>query len=340
MIFSELNKYGIARGSLIAIVGLLSLSGCAAEVPAAHEIAPGFDQHPRVQQFSSIYEPSGVLTLPGGDILVIEDEARQAMSILSFDETGNAVRTPVPRLRKHSAGYAEDLEGVASDDAGHVFAITSHSRTRRNRLPAARRKLVRYRLNDGEIREAAAVSGLRQDILRKYPDIKDRVSRKRFDLNIEALGYHRQDRSLMLGLRTPVIDDQAVIVSIQNPDQMFSEQGDVMLGDRLIMLDLDKGGIRAISYDEILGGYLILSRREDKRGKPFKLWLWSGEADDKPKRILFEVSLNLDFAEGVTPIKTETMAGILLVFDDGNRRKTKGADYILLPYEHLRIDQG
>jgi len=50
-------------------------------------------------------------------------------------------------------------------------------------------------------------------------------------------------------------------------------------------LDLDNGRIRALAYDPELEGYLIVSRREDKKGKPFKLWFWSGDPAVAPQRV-------------------------------------------------------
>ncbi len=292
----------------------------------------------KIQQFEFVYEPSGILALPDGEILAIEDEARQAFSVLAFGKNGDVFRTPISKPRKFSPGRLEDLEGLAGDDAGHYFAITSHSKTPKGRLPRARKKLVRFTLDNYAMDDVFTISNLKKKLLKEYSGIRKNISGRKSDLNIEALSYHREKQYLMLGLRSPLIDDAAVLIVISNPVTAFSKDGEIDFAKKLITLDLDKGGIRAMAYDENLSGYLILSRREDKKDKSFKLWLWDGKTKHKPQRIRFDGDFGLDFAEGVAPISTKSMTGLLIVFDDGNALKAKGAHYAFLPYEKLKVE--
>ncbi len=344
----------------LIMVGIIGLSSCSAsdfsaadkDNNAVNKTVPlSANQQNSYQtgRFVAVYEPSGILRLSDDEILVIEDEPRQAMSVLSFEENGSLSVIPIKTSRKHSPGRLEDLEGVASDGKGHYFAITSHSKTLRGRLPHTRKKLIRFKLDNYTMEDVAIITNLKKRILKKYNGISSAVSGVKTDFNIEALAYNRDKNNLMLGLRRPLIDGDAVIITITNPEQAFSKKEQVKFAKKLITLDLDKGGIRAISYDDRLGGYLIVSRREDKNKKPFKLWLWNGKKKHKPQPVRLNVDLDLDFAEGITPFSLKTQTGIskaetikngvFIVFDDGNALKSKGARYAFIPYENLKTGE-
>jgi hypothetical protein len=325
---------------------MFSLAACdAAELPMSQQHSTSVkhakkntpDRSSVVHKFEYIFEPSGVTQMANGEILVIEDEPRQAISVLSFAVPGSVIRIPVTRA-KSGLGRLEDLEGIAQNNHGHFYAITSHSKTLKRRLPNARKKLIHFTLDQYAMQETVLIHNVKKDVLDKYKSLRKSVSGRKSDLNIEALSYHHKKQQLMIGLRTPLVKGKAVIVRITNPDQAFTKKGEIKLADKLITLDLDQGGIRAMAYDKTLAGYLILSRREDKKDKSFKLWLWDGVEHHKPNRIRFEENFNLDSAEGVTPISAKSMDGLLIVFDDGNTQKAKGAHYALVPYDKLHID--
>ena len=125
---------------------------------------------------------------------------------------------------------------------------------------------------------------------------------------------------------------------LENPAAVFDKDEKARISDQLILLDLDKGGVRAIAFDPILDGYLILSRRENKKNKLFKLWFWDGDAANAPRRIRFNAPVDVDYAEGITPVHLNGEDRILIVFDDGVALKKKGAHYLVLDYGQLVID--
>jgi hypothetical protein len=103
----------------------------------------------------------------------------------------------------------------------------------------------------------------------------------------------------------------------------------------VIRLDLNGGGIRAMSYDPHLGGYLIVSR---KPGKTFKLRLWRGQAAAAPQRIRSADIKDLRQAEGITPVRLNgEPLGILIVSDDGDEAKRKPGHYLFLSYKQIVI---
>ena len=57
-----------------------------------------------------------------------------------------------------------------------------------------------------------------------------------------------------------------------------------------------------------------------------------------PRRVRIPHKIDLNHAEGITPIRQDGFNGILIVFDDGNAFKRKGGHYLLLSYDQLKID--
>ena len=58
----------------------------------------------------------------------------------------------------------DDLEGLALDRAGFVFATTSHSRNDGGEEKAAREKLVRFRIKGNRVVDPKVVGGLKRTI--------------------------------------------------------------------------------------------------------------------------------------------------------------------------------
>jgi hypothetical protein len=231
----------------------------------------------------------------------------------------------------------EDLEAVATDEQGRIYAITSHSRKANGKRDDKREQLARFSLEGERVADFQVLRGLRKKISKQHDSLKDaariRDVKDEGGFNIEGLSFDADRHKLLIGLRSPLAGSNAIIVVIENPQAVFDHDEKPRISDRLIELDLAGGGIRAISYDPHLDGFLIISR---KPNKSFKLWLWSGDADESPQRLRIPDIKNLRQAEGVTPVLLDDRpAGILIVSDDGVGVKHKPGHYIFLRYEQL-----
>lgn len=304
----------------------------------------------QLQQFDSVYEPSGVQQLPDGRLLIVEDEKIQSISVVTIQEGGKLAVRPLGRgfvldwmVGKPVLGKIDDLEGVAVDKQGFVYSITSHSRTVAGRLDKGREKLVRFHVDGNRIVEPQVRDKIKKKILNKHESLKDAIGvlnpQKGEGFNIEGLSFDRNKEKLLIGLRSPLVNKKAVIAVLDNPAAVFENDEKIKISNQLILLDLDKGGIRAIVFDPVLDGYLILSRREDKKAKSFKLWLWNGDAAHAPRRVRFQSPIDIDFAEGISPIRFNDEDRLFFVFDDGNTFKRKGGHYLMLDYGQLIIDE-
>jgi len=298
----------------------------------------------KFRKFEQIYEPSGVQQLADGRFVVIEDEAFQPADVFLLHSDGQSSEQAL--YRGSILGWAspnralstlEDLEAVAADDQGRIYAITSHSRRENGKRADGREQLVRFGLDDQSVVDLEVVRGLRKQIKARYKPLKAAIKIRDVKgdggFNIEGLSFDAAKQKLLLGLRSPLAGSNAIVVVMENPQAVFDNGEMPQFADQLIELDLAGGGIRAMSYDPHLGGFLIVSRKPEKS---FKLWLWSGAVDKSPQRLKVPDIKNLRRAEGVTPVRLDgNPVGILIVSDDGVGVRGKPGHYLFLRYEQL-----
>lgn len=300
------------------------------------------------RQFESVYEPSGAQLLPDGRLLIVEDEMIQSIIVAAIRDDGCIAVQPLRRgfvldwiVGKPILGKTDDLEGVAIDGKGYVYAVTSHTKIMSQSIDKSREKLVRFRIEGNQIIDPRETTELKAIILKQHESLFDTSlfrKKRQIGFNIEGLSFDQKKNKLLIALRSPLIDDRAVIVVLENPTAVFDQAAKPEISDQLILLDLDKGGIRGLVFDPHLNGFLVLSRREDKKSKSFKLWLWDGDITHQPRRIKFKGSDAIEHAEGITPVLVNGKERLLVVVDDGSSIKRKGGHYVLLNYEALRIE--
>lgn len=333
----------LSGGALLLLIGILVLT-FAFEAPVEEA-----DPAPDYNRFLTIFEPSAAASLSDGRVVVVEDESHRPLHVLRPDRTlgfqSSAISTAslVDVVSGESeVEKLEDLEGLAIDKHDCIYAITSHSRTGSGKRKSGREKLIRFCLDGGEVVDLRVHQDLTEELAAAFPPL-DQAAREREvkegkELNIEALGLSADGRRLLIGLRTPVIDDRALIVVLENPDDVFEQGARPLFAPEPWYLDLDKGGIRSLTYDPELEGYLIISRREDKKGKPFKLWFWSGDPAVEPERVSIAGAENINRAEGITSIVQDGERRLLIVFDDGHRLRRIGGHYRIIDYADLGIE--
>lgn len=336
--YFSLSERLIRMRALIVLlgIGLPSCTFATENIQTFHEF----------QSFKLIHEPSGVQQLPDGRFLVVEDESDQPMDVFSLLPGGQASESTLHRSTlfswirpNHVLGTLEDLEALAVDNHGYIYAITSHSRKENGKRSDKREQLARFKLDGELIDDFCVLNGLRKKIFKKHKRLKDpgkhRDGNDKSGFNIEGLSFDGSRQKLLFGLRSPLAGSDAIIVVLENPQAIFDRE-EPRFSDHLIKLDLDGGGIRALSYDPHLGGFLIISK---KPGESPRLWIWNGDAGAKPERIRIPGILDLRQAEGVTPVKRDGHSeGILIVSDDGKITDSIPGHYLFLRYDQLYID--
>lgn len=293
--------------------------------------------------FEAIYEPSAVQQLPDGRILVVEDEATRAMNLLSLAEDGSLTEDRATGLRM-ARGFGRqlnDLEGLTIDDQERIYAVTSHSLTNDGERNPDRELLLRFRVSGSSVGEIRTVANLREALSGDQvvtealaAELGEAVDFN--ELNIEGLAYVRQSRQLYLGLRSPLAGDRSIIIAIENPGQMFNDGAAPRFGPP-ILLDLKGGGIRALSFDMILGSFLLVNEIEGFEGNRYsQLWSWSGDPQATPEPIALPDIINLNNVESIDSITVDGQPRLLIMSDEGSEKKNEPARYMMLDYEQLR----
>jgi hypothetical protein len=304
----------------------------------AHKATPAF------RPLTGIYEPSAVQQLPDGRFLVVEDEKRRPLSLVSIGADGSVDSTPLTAtlLQTFSDFWKlDDLEGLALDRAGWVYAITSHSRNDDGEEKKSRERLVRFRVDGHRVVEPRVVEGLKRALTATHPELASaaevRDVKSGGGLNLEGLEISPDQQRLLIGFRSPLRDGRALIASLLNPSGIFEADEAPRLASDLIALDLGGHGIRGLSFVPALGGYLVISGPISREPGQFALWLWKDQPDGSVRRVSVAGLQGLERAEGVAPAAINGMARIIIVSDDGDRKEGRVANYLLLDHEQVHI---
>ncbi len=275
-------------------------------------------------EFKTIYEPSGAVVLPDGKLLLVEDESKRTLQLLKVTKKGEIKELGTPKMSKSIKRSLEkkvnDVEGVTVNGKGQVYLITSHSTNKKYKHKKAREQIVRLVYKDGRFSSFEHYHGLLKALKKLHPTLNSSSRKHKKEVNIEALAWDKRSKSLLIGLRSPLIKGKAVVVPLKNPNGIFDKKENIQL-DKPILLDLKGNGIRAMSWDKEKEGYWIVAGSVGKRKGSFSVWFWN-----KKKKHLKRTSQDVDigYTEGITPIQGR---GLFLVQDNGSV-STHGGGYL------------
>ncbi|MDO4226293.1 hypothetical protein [Neisseria sp.] len=309
-----------------------SLLLCAA-LPACAADAGG------LQQLQQVFEPSGAIQLADGRVLTVEDEAKRAFNLLDF-KNGS--------LHENEAADAEllasfnrelsDLEALAQDGEGWIYAVSSHSETKQNERQAGREHLVRFKIQGNRAAGISYAPNLKDALLQNESvrrSIAAQTGGRQIDfhtMNIEGLHYDTAAKRLLLALRDPL----PLIVAVDNPQEVFGKGAAPKFGETAV-LKLNGGGIRSLAYDPVLKTYLIANEITGSNGKgQSQLWTWNGRAASAPVALNLPAAAGLKNIEAVTPVSAGGKPYLLLMGDEGSAKKQRGARYVLVDYGSLK----
>lgn len=293
---------------------------------------------------TGIYEPSAVQQLPDGRFLVVEDEKQHPFSLLAINRDGKVSTVPLsPNVQKvEGVSLAlDDLEGLTLDQSGNLYATTSHSRDGEGKEKKSREQLIRFRIEDDRIVAPVIARGLKSALVAKHPvlaaaaEIRD--VKNGGGLNIEALEISADQKRLLVGFRSPLLDKRAIIASIENPREIFDAGEAPRISATLETLDLGGNGIRGMAYIPSLGGYLVISGPVAREQVQFQLWFWRGDHGSQARRVTVPGLAGVEHAEGISTAVIDGRQQVILVSDDGNREKGRFAHFLLLDPEQMQI---
>jgi len=294
------------------------------------------------QPLTSLYEPSAIQRLADGRFLVVEDEKKHPFSLVTIGAAGVSSTPLLPPMEADSdaAWKLNDLEALALDQAGYVYALTSHSRDDEGDEKKSRDKLVRFRIEGDRMVEPRLVPGLKPALVAAHPLLaaasEMRDVKEQGGLNIEALEFN-PDGQLLIGFRSPLAGRRAIIACLENSAPLFEAEAMPRIAPALITLDLDGNGIRSLAYMPALNGYLVVSGPVAREQVQFGLWFWNGRKEETARRISVAGLPGFEHAEGICPAVIDGHQRIMIVSDDGSRKEGRFARYLLLDLEQLQI---
>lgn len=286
-------------------------------------------------KFYNIFEPSGAATMPDGKVLIVEDESSEnAVKLIEVEADGDVVEIGnlyLPKkIKKIFKKQIEDIEAMSSD-GNIVYAITSHSLSRSNKVRASREKIMMFKYEDGAIVDFHDYGDLKKDLYKEFSSFFETTLFSMNDINIEGLSFEDVTKTLLVGFRSPVVDGKAILVPIKNPQEIFLK-GEKPEFAKPISINLHGLGIRDITFDAQKDGFWIIAGSSNNRDAAFQLWYLD--------RKTLEVSLvknhpDIGYGEGITLINQNSNVPSLLIVQDNGLKPNKSADYILIDRNSL-----
>lgn len=260
------------------------------------------------------FEASGVAHVPGTDGVLFVDDGRPDEIFWMRLGDGRKQLGAIQAVRLGASVI--DLEGITTDGS-YFYVVGSQSKSRGGDLTG----LVRFRFDaQGQrVGNTEAVSGLKRFLAENVAELRGMENRKYRDggINVEGIAWDARGRRFLLGLRSPVVDGQALVVPVRLRDPLgpFSNSNLEVEGSKAIRLPLGGAGIRSIEYDDRAQAYCIITGAGPNLERlDFKLLEWDGDATSPVLRELDAFDRKLK-PEGITRVSSGGRDFTFIVFD-------------------------
>ncbi|HKU72360.1 MAG TPA: DUF3616 domain-containing protein [Pyrinomonadaceae bacterium] len=305
--YLEVTKSALMIVTLLVVGVLLLLSFTTGSWSASSPVA--------MRAFSGgTFEASGVAHVPGTNGVLFVDDGRPDQ--IFWMELGEDLVQNGPVKAIKLGASVIDLEGITTDGS-RFYIVGSQSKSKGGDLTG----LVRFNFHaDGQRVEAVeSVAGLKKFLADNVAELRGlaNTSYKDGGINVEGIAWDAKGGRLLLGLRSPVVDGQALVVplKLQDPQGPFSQDNLKVEGAKAIRLPLAGSGIRSIEYDERRNAFVVITGAAANNEKAdFKLWEWNGESSSPTLRETETFDRKLK-PEGVTRFSTGKRDFTFIVFD-------------------------
>lgn len=239
------------------------------------------------RRHAGLCDASAAVALDERTFVVADDES----NTLAFYRRGAPDIAGALRLDDFlKADKEADLEGAARIEA-RIYWIASHGRNSKAKVREDRWRFFATEVVPGSLPGLKPVgrpyTALLQDLVAapalaplQLAQAARRAAEADGGLNIEGLAA-AADGSLLIGLRNPIPQEQAVLIPLLNPAALIEGKGPARFG-AVIRLDLGGRGLRSI--ERVGSGYLIAAGPPADEGS-FALFRWSGKPADKPQLV-------------------------------------------------------
>lgn len=288
-------------------------SSCSRTVVPGRALAPDVEVLKRMTAFTGgEFDASGVAAVPGSEgVLFVDDNQEGQVFWMRLDQSGKQVGA----IKAIELGIRiEDLEGITTDGT-YFYVVSSQSKSKADDAAG----LVRFKFDAQSQRIGAAesISGLKRFLLENVDELREEGDKKgkKGGLNIEGLAWDPRLGHLLIGLRSPLIDGQALLVPLRLRDSRAAFSIDNLEVEEAIRLSLGGIGIRSIEYDGRSNVFRIISgAAEDQDQADFGLWEWNGDEKQPMLRETNRFDSHLK-PEGVARATVGKRDFIIVVFD-------------------------
>ena len=260
------------------------------------------------------FEASGVAHVPGTDTVLFVDDDRpnEVLWMRLGDDRKQAGEIKSIAL----ATSIIDLEGITFDGE-YFYVVGSQSKAKGADLVG----LARFRFDAANQRVVGtqSVSGLKKFLADNVAELSGMENTKYNDggINIEGIAWDPQNKRLLLGLRSPVVESQALVVplKLRDPKAALSFENLEVEGRKAMRLPLVGAGIRSIEWDESRKAFSLITGAGPNAEKvDFKTWEWSGNDATPTLRELKMFDRRLK-PEGITRFSNGGRDFTFIVFD-------------------------
>jgi hypothetical protein len=257
------------------------------------------------------FEASGVAQVGNtSQVLFVDDGQHRDVFLMELSDEG-VQRGPPTAIPLHAD--VTDLEAIATD--GRFFYVVGSQ----SKLTGTEGDgLVRFEYDPVErrIHNVSRIRGLKSWLAEHVGELRGTRGRMGDHvLNIEGLAWDAEGERLLLGLRAPVINGEALLVPVAmtNRDAAFTREN-LRPDGATIRLKLGGAGIRSLEYDTQSRTLLLITGASlNDETRDFRVLEWNGNLTSAPREIRrFDRSLK---PEGWSTLTVAGRRQHVLVFD-------------------------
>ena len=330
MIVMSKKKQGVdlSRGRLISFVLILVLATVVVAMvvhTARQSVSVGSypaSLAPMTAFSGGTFEASGVAHVPGTDSVLFVDDGRP--NEIFWMQLGEDRKQAGEIKTIDIATSIIDLEGITSD--GEYFYVVGSQSKPKGTDQAG---LARFKFDAASQRaiETQAASGLKKFLADNVVELRGMENTKYKDggINVEGIAWDPLNKRLLLGLRSPVVEGNALIVPLKLRDAKAALSFDNLEveGGKAIRISLGGAGIRSIEWDESRKSFFLIAGAGPNSEKmDFKTWEWSGSGATPALRELETFDRRLK-PEGITRVSTGARDFVFIVFDTSGYAATE-----------------
>jgi hypothetical protein len=296
--------------ALMAVIASLLVAAFVNASPRNHALLP----EPVTAFSGGTFEASGVAHVPGSDAVLFVDDGRPNEIFLM--RLGNDRKQAGAIKAIDIATSIIDLEGITTDGT-YFYVVGSQSKSKGGDLVG----LARFKFDASSQRAVGteSASGLKKFLADNVAELRGMENTKYNDggINVEGIAWDPRNKRLLLGLRSPVVEGQALVVplKLRDPQAGLSFANLEVEGRKAMRLPLGGAGIRSIEFDESRNAFHVITGAGPNSEKmDFKSLEWNGN-DASPSLREVETFDRRLKPEGVTRVSNGTQDFVFIVFD-------------------------